>query len=256
MFEEDQRGFLCGPNESEETFYKRCKADDLSTFPPSLKELFAISPNWVPVHYKDSGLRFWEGGCSWIEGTNVEIQLKEQFAHKKTLWKIYSKEEILAHEGVHAARVAFEEPIFEEVLAYQTSKSRFRRFFGPFFRSPKETLFFALLLPLSFFSPFFAIGVVAFGLMRLIKTQATFLLARKKLGKLYGKKNALPIMLHLTDKEIILFAKGSIKSYVEKQTSLRWQQIKRVFSAELYSQSQAQSGILQPSGEHMQSPGS
>ena len=62
----------------------------------------------------------------------------------KTL--LYSRAEILAHELVHAYRVPYGETWFEEYLAWQTSSSRFHRYFGSCFRSPFTLLFFPLEL--------------------------------------------------------------------------------------------------------------
>lgn len=53
------------------------------------------------------------------------------------------------HESLHAVRIGFNEPRFEEVLAYYYSKSRWRRFFGPLFRKPSHALFFISLIFIS-----------------------------------------------------------------------------------------------------------
>ena len=58
----------------------------------------------------------------------------------------YSRAEILAHELVHACRVQYGPVWFEEYLAYQTSSSRFHRFFGSCFRSPLALLLFPIEL--------------------------------------------------------------------------------------------------------------
>ncbi|EDM27470.1 hypothetical protein LNTAR_05141 [Lentisphaera araneosa HTCC2155] len=45
----------------------------------------------------------------------------------------------MAHEMCHAVRFPLEADKYEEMFAYQTSTSSFRKLFGPMVRSPKET---------------------------------------------------------------------------------------------------------------------
>lgn len=242
-----ERGLIIGPDESVHEFEMRSKLKEHSTFPSRLKELFGVSPDWVAVNYDNKGLRLWEGACSWIDAHGASIQLRRSFETKKRLWGIYSKEELLAHEGVHAARVAFEEPVFEEVLAYQTSKSAFRRYLGPIFRSSKESLIFMCSVAIaSFFHPaiYVSIALALLGMGRLMITQNRFTKAKQELEQLFGKSKALPMLLHLTDREIILFSKGKDSvGYIKEQTCARWVQIKSEFDVESYSQFQAPSDI-------------
>ncbi len=150
----------------------------------------------VQINYSNKGLRFWEAGCTWSDGS---IQLRKVF-EKKRVWLLYSRDEIIAHEQVHAKRLHLEEPVFEEILAYRTSKSRFRRYWGPIFRTPKESLLFALTLLFPPFIPWALLpilGLVAFGMMRLIRLQRIFSKAEAKVGK---------EIVNLKDKEIFALA--------------------------------------------------
>lgn len=242
-----KRGLIIGPKESVEEFEMRANIEARSSFPKCLKTLFGISPDWVSVIYKNKGLRLWEGGCSWIEPSKVSIQLRGAFQKREKIWWLYSRDELLAHEGVHATRVTFDEPIFEEVLAYQTSKSSFRRYLGPIFKSPKESIFFMgsmTVLPLNHLAIFFPLALALFGVVRLAIKQRCFQKAKLQISKLFGSDKALGFMLHLTDQEIIRFSKGKkMVAYIKEQSCNRWQQIKSEFDVESYSQFQVQHDI-------------
>ena len=58
------------------------------------------------------------------------IQLRQIFAQQKDYLCIYNRDEIIIHELVHVGMM-FAERRFEEVFAYETSSSAFRRWFGP-----------------------------------------------------------------------------------------------------------------------------
>jgi len=239
----NSRGLIFGPEETEESFYKRCQtASSFSqiTVSPKLKKLFDINPDWVEVTYSKKGLHFWEGGCTWIEENRVTLQLTKALEKRKSYLGIYSKEELLAHEMVHVVRQAFEEPIFEEILAYKTSTSKFRRYFGPLFRTSRETkgviFLFLAFLAAAIVTPFYKIAafslfaLFAGGLMRLFRTHQIFSRANRKLAKLTNEDKALFIMMRLKDREIIRFSKmreEEIRAYIEKmqKIDMRWQQI-------------------------------
>lgn len=236
------RGLIHAPDESDAAFFLRSKKASLSEqFPESklAKELFDIAPDWVWLVYSSKGLHFWEGGCTWIEKDHVTLQLNPAFKKKNTYFG-YSKEEVIAHELVHVARAAFEEPIFEEILAYQTASSPFRRFFGPFLRTTKETLLFLGALGLYVFASLFSVfqtvalagfaSVVTGGSLRLLRAQWIFRRARKNLAGVVGKANALPTLLRMTDREITRFSKmqgEDILLYAKKMSKIhiRWKQI-------------------------------
>ena len=58
---------------------------------------------------------------------------------RKEKWLIYSRTELIAHELCHIAHIGFDVKDYEELLAYQTATSRFRRLFGGVLRSSKDT---------------------------------------------------------------------------------------------------------------------
>ena len=227
----NSRGLIPAPHESEAHFFHRCS--NLSTNSSTLcyqsaKALYDIEPDWVEITFASKGLRFWEGGCTWIGEEGVTLQLKPPF-QKRVSYLGYKRDEVIAHELVHVVRSHFEEPIFEEILAYQTSTFPFRRYCAPFFRTSGEaTLFVCALmvalgaslfetLQLGAFIAFFCL--VAGGFLRLMRAQCTFARTKKSLSTLVGEEKALAVMLRLSDKEIISYAK------TRATTELRWKLI-------------------------------
>lgn len=224
-----KRGLLVGPKESEEAFLKRCERAQ----PVSSQKLFSLIPDWISVEYSNKGLLPWQGAVVTTDGITQSVQLRALFGQKKRYLGLYERAEILSHEMVHAVRMAFDEPLFEEILAYRTATTRLRTFLGPLFRSSKDSLLFLLSLPLLLLPwgwlPF--LSLLFFFLLRLAKYQGIFTLTLKQLTKLLGDGNqARAFALHLIDKEIIRFSSMSpekIISYALKKEpdSLRWRQI-------------------------------
>ncbi|WP_366223591.1 hypothetical protein [Chlamydia buteonis] len=239
----NKQGILAGPEELKAPFLYRAQdiidnAPDYPTaFPPRLQEIFDINPTHLEVIYSNEGMDVWEAGCTWITNNYVTIQLRKHLRKAARWFYMYSKEEILSHEAVHAARMKFYEPMFEEVLAYQTSPKVWRRFLGPLFRSPGEhyCLFFFVLsgLGLALWSPLVGLACILatpvyFG-TRLLIIQSYFRRAMKKIRKMLGIP-PLWVMLRLTDAEIRMFATQPIpvlEKYAREQKleSVRWQQI-------------------------------
>jgi hypothetical protein len=246
LIEWGKRGIIPGPNEEAKDFSVRASSllplhDDFSSELTRVYDLYSVKPDWIKIDYSNRGLLPWQGGCVMVEDDTISMQMRKAYQKRKKIWGIYKKEEIVAHELVHVARATFEEPVFEEILAYQTSTSKFRRFLGPLFRSSKESIIFMVVLfgltivnllytlPLTLLSG--GGGVVLLFFFRLYRNHKTFGNVMKKLKELLGcEKRALSCALRLTDREIFSFAKKSkeeIAAFAEKakQESLRWRQI-------------------------------
>lgn len=201
------RGIIRGPCETEKEFLSRAEQLSSCVFShPALEitqKLFSFSPDWVEVCFTNQGLLPWQGGCTLIEGHFIKIQLRKAFLYKKKIYGIYSRDELIAHEFVHAARMAFEEPLFEEILAYRTSTTRFRRYWGPLFRSSFESFVFVLCLAGAFVNPLYTIGLLLgplYYIGRLVRLQNIFRRALKRLP--------LSELVRLSDKEIIAVSRG------------------------------------------------
>lgn len=231
----NDRGLFLGPAENEALFAQRvAAAEPLPTHPLSLahfQTLFGARPDWVEIQIKNQGLSPWEAATTWIhteanKPRSVCIQLKSD-----TPPKGYTLEEILSHELVHATRIAFDEPRFEEILAFQTSKKRWRRYLGPLFNRPCDVLILGLcmltvwglhLVELLWNKELYADRTVALPFLflayltlRLVRSQYLFSKARKSAENLVGKENALGLLLRLSDAEILTLA-AATSSDVQK----------------------------------------
>lgn len=245
----NREGVFPGPEESEEAFIQRIQLlrTEIPLPSPPLSEQewkcahqiietqFDIKPTWVPAFYRNKKLSFWEAAAAWECDGRTVVQLRNRLANGK--WWFVSREEVLAHETVHASRMAFHEPRFEEILCYQTSRFSWRKRFGPLFRHPWEAtlcigvagagwvfnlfdfLSLALILP---WIPFL------FFLLRLSHDHHLFKQCLRTLKTILQESDrALAVALRLADKEIVLFARASqeeILSYIneQKKTQLRW----------------------------------
>ena len=113
----------------------------------------------VPLFCSAKQMAPWQAAMTWIcelqlenkaknniQGTVTLIQLHPRFAKESILWGLYHREELLVHELAHAGRAAFHEPKFEEILAYLSAGSPFRRWLGPLFATTTEALIMILLI--------------------------------------------------------------------------------------------------------------
>ncbi|MCC6127975.1 MAG: hypothetical protein IT584_02110 [Chlamydiae bacterium] len=234
LFELSQRGFIPGPGESEEQFCHRIDAAKVFfTNPPKelkaqdeiasphwdwvrlhLKELYDFYPESLFAYYSNHKLAPWQGAASWIfdmgSGPLCAVQLRKGFSKGRYL-KIYSRDEILAHEAVHAARCAFEEPIGEEFFAYFTSQTKWRRVLGPIIRRSWEVWLFLTSLIFGVFSGYYlpAALLAALAFCRLFNCHRLLRRASVALSnKGLSSKNVRAIFLRLTDEEIRKLSRG------------------------------------------------
>ena len=244
----NQRGFIPGPNESESHFLARVRAAEAFFASPTeeflqmervphphwdwvrhhLQELYDFRPDSLIAYYSNRKLPPWQGAASWIldtfPGPTCAVQLRRAF-QKGSYLGMYSRDEILAHEAVHAARCAFEEPASEEFLAYFTSHAKWRRVFGPIVKRPWEAALFLGVLALgSLFGNFIpATVLLSFAFIRLITQHNRMRRAAKMLMEEVKEiKKVRAILLRLTDEEIKRLSNG--KSLVDDQ-SLRFRAI-------------------------------
>lgn len=276
----NRQGFIPGPKESLDRFSKRIENARSFAKNPSvifvrekekppfsldqrvayhdwewplvhIQSLYDISPDWLVGYYQNEKLNFSQGAQTWIFETpsNERLPLLQfrKSLKKGTHLKIYSRDEILSHEAIHAARVAFDEPVHEEIFAYGSSNNFFRRQLGPLIRKPLEIMIFFLLvmitmsfqlLSLLSYDPIFVLlfkislagagFYLTMGIFRLAKTNYRLKKTYKKLEKLLGKSStARAVVFRLTDREIYKFSKmkvEEIKNYSlkQKEKELRW----------------------------------
>ena len=210
----------------------------------TLEKNFDFSPFSNTAFFSDEKLFFWQGAQAWIleEKGIVMLQLRKKF--KKGNFGIYSKEEILAHEAVHSFRASLKDSFFEEIFAYATSSSKFRRVFGPMLQNTKEVLLFLFPLLLLWGSLAFPIlssfswlalgGVLGFFLFRLAYFRKIFRNAYKNLKEFFPKINPWFILVRLEGEEIqdlsgMTFEEFSNYSKKKISSSLRWQMIRDTY---------------------------
>lgn len=245
LFSLNEAGLIPGPGESEKEFLDRVQRakknlGQIEQIPPahwdwvreSLAQMFDVKPLYISAFYSNRSLALWQGAATWIEGRFFHsIQLREGL-RKGTYLRLYSREEVLAHESIHAARSGFDEKRFEELFAYMTSEKKWRRVLGPILQRPWEAWPFILFLAIGVFSPagyLMASLWTGLGFIRLIGQHRTLNRAANRILEwTQSSKRTRAILFRLTDREIDQFAKGqNIKEYAEAQTCLRWRVIRK-----------------------------
>ncbi len=273
LLEWNRLGLVPGPEEGEDAFVERVrnclnlketleldssflknKTTEILHKPMEVaKGAFGIEPTWVPLVFGNKELLPWHGGCAWIFQMQEDgplgafIQLRMPFLNSQNYLGFYNRDEILAHELAHIGRMAFNDPAFEEIIAYQSSNKTFTKWLGPIVESPTESVIFSLSLVmvllvegyLLFNGEFSHVGVfvgllalpiamVLYGLWRLWKKHRQFNRCQKILHVvLNNSQKAQNVLFRLTDEEIREFGKMSpeeIKSYARREStsSLRW----------------------------------
>lgn len=237
FFEYNRRGIYPLPEETFERYEERARALPACQNSSSLllKELYDIAPSFVPVHYSNQGLSPLEAGCTWMDEDNhVSIQLRKSFEDKERLFGLYSKEEVLAHELVHAVRYPLGSDTYEEFFAYYLSSrfgARFRAFLGPLFHHSSESKLFLCTLLAPMGTLIVETTWIALLLLFLPPLMVTFLSLRliRRWYRWFSCKNkiGLPLMVRLTDEEIEVIHKKKSSElplwlHEQKASSFRW----------------------------------
>lgn len=290
LIEYNKQGLIPGPNEDEETFIQRAEyclnlrktilnelgeqipftVNDLSpkeVITPALErteKLYGIAPSWVPLFFNNAQLSPWQGGCTWIfqvddaSPLTAFVQLRKAFFNQERYLGIYDRKTLLTHELAHIGRMEFDEPKFEEILAYQSSPSWFHRWFGPIVQSAKEAFYFVLSLVLVFIVDIFfllrgdldsylaampfklvPVALIGAGCLRLWLRHRQFNRCLDRLCELLGKKKlAKEIIYRLTDTEILLFGKSSPEGILDsirekKGKSPRWDLLSQCYFSDV-----------------------
>ncbi len=224
------KGWIPAPAEPDEEFLARVeKSHQRLLNPRAIKDVdFDQSVLPLLIFRSNKKLPFWTGALTWIvsfeDGCKIPLI---QLPIKPRRYTFTKEREIIDHERVHALRVAFEEPMFEEIIAYRTSPSKFRRFFGPLLGTSTEGTLFFLSFPVFFFLrvPWVFPLFTCLLLMRLCWRQFLFSRALKSIQKRF--KRSEEVIVFLSDREIRQAAKGDITFF--DGTSIRMQQVEAIF---------------------------
>ena len=165
----------------------------------SIKKLYGVSLEEIPVTYGNRGLRFWEAGALMIyESPSGErlplLHLKKQ------------DPELIAHELVHFIRKDMDEMRFEELFAYRTSKRKWRAWWGPIFRNTLDVWIFLGCSMCSIIHPFCsaipALWLLIKGVL-LARDHKYLIRTAAMLKQIYPKEDPYHRLIHLTDAQIL-----------------------------------------------------
>lgn len=205
--------------------------------------LYDFSIHWVPGYYTEMGAR-WIAGCALYsyEDFFAVFLLRRAFESKERWW-IYGRNELMAHELCHIARIGFRSSAFEELFAYQTASVGFRRFIGGIVRSPRDMYSMAggalSLVGAQYANVFvlgnsrpelFAIPALLFGFVgvRFLSAYAAFRRARRNLVHVFDSAEAMPVLFRCSDADVYQIARlgkaDRLQAWIEQRAkeSLRW----------------------------------
>lgn len=207
--------------------------------------LYGFNCTWVPGFFLTESLGWLFGGCALSFFPDFFAIFIVRMAFKKrSKWLFYQRNELLAHECCHIARVALDSSKYEEIFAYQTSFSGFRRLTGGIFHESHDaywflgaTLFLLVGQALRTFWltaipawPLWLVllAVLGFFIVRHVITMRTLAHAKENLTELFQPQHVMPVLFRCTDDEIDELAKLSAqdcRTWLERRQSalLRWQ---------------------------------
>ncbi len=172
----DADGFICGREEDAVAFTERLRrlrhniavmeqaladqgtftVEDLTVsaperIPPQLflevashcQDLYRFRIDWVPGFFINPKTSLLFGGCAYYFYPDFfALFIIRRTFRDRDHWLIYRRQELLAHELCHVARIGLESMDYEETFAYQTAASPFRRLAGGLFRRQRDSFLF------------------------------------------------------------------------------------------------------------------
>lgn len=229
----DEQGLLIAPGEAPEDFagrIARLQKELQSNLPADIPEvsasvrekaekitgaLYGFRADWLPAYYSTCETGHFSAGVSVLQDDFLPLVYLSGAFLKKNRHRGYNAAETLAHESVHAARIAFpDSSSYDEYFPCQVHASAFRRLAGNLFRR----WYLPVLFLLGLYPP-----LLPFSLLILLKE---FLLRRqirragKKLRSLGLRPE--PVLLRLSDAEIRELASGRLPACLADQTSWRY----------------------------------
>ncbi len=188
------------------------------------KSEYAFEMDWMPGFFLSKNLGPLWGGCAILmpEYSLAVFLIRSAFKNKKK-WLIYRRDELLAHELCHTARMPLADKRFDENFAYKISTSALRRKLGSCFRDEADAIIFVipiLLLPLiqaAKIFPIFAfipiwpfwILAMAYPLFLFIRNHLNSKILRKAESSLIklGFDNPSAVLFRASENEIAALAK-------------------------------------------------
>lgn len=241
----DEQGLLLGPEESPEALADRAarlrkELAELVLPEPEVSDsvredagtitaaLYGFRADWLPVCCSTAETGHFSAGVSVILDDFLPLVYLSGAFLKKKRHRGYNAEETLAHESVHAARIAFpDHSAYEEYFPCQVHASGFRRLAGNLFRRRRiAVLFFAGLILAPLCPPLLLLTLAI--LLTEIRLHRQIRAAGKKIEALGLRRE--PVLLRLSDGEIRELAAGKIPSCLSDGSSWRLRLFRRRFS--------------------------
>lgn len=206
-------------------------------------ELYGFQCDWVPGFFCNPRFSWLFGGCTYsFPPEFFALFIISAKLRKAKKFLCYDREEILAHELCHVARSGLGAVEFEELIAYQTAKSGFRRVWGGIMHSQWDSLIFLLaclfLVAAQIFLPLLSLpfaswlgwavfgAVVLFYILRQANSYRIYKKALANVAAVYqgDERIARKVVFHATDKEIRQLArtKDARRLLDDWQSELRW----------------------------------
>ncbi len=125
---------------------KRISPQILTEAAELTRRYYGFSIDWVPGFFISKSLGILWGGCaiSFPDQNQLSIFIIRANFAKCRRWLFYTRDELLAHELCHVARMPVRDRTFEELFAYRLSPSRLRRYMGNCFRHDYDAILFIL----------------------------------------------------------------------------------------------------------------
>ena len=212
--------------------------------------IFGFRCDWVPgFFFPARPLSFFGGYAFYFFPEFFAMFLARNEFRKRSKWLFIGRDELVAHEMCHIARAALESHAYEELFAYQTATTAFRRFTGGIFREQIDSFLFlgaTFLLLFWQMARAFAFPQLpawpgwlvlaadfAFLMVRHCRTYRRFTTARDNLTRLYNNETtAREVLFHASDNEIPLLADTQNPAALLDEwssTQLRWQIVRHRF---------------------------
>ncbi|MCH9811662.1 hypothetical protein K0U07_02740 [bacterium] len=227
-----KEGFLPGPEETEQAFFDRVEKTRAVLKEPkkfitdrSFDKIELVTQGGAALLAKKRNL-FFHAASTLIVELKDGLILPIITEPKSILVK---KEEVLAHELVHARRALFDSPKYEEILAFRTSKAKWRKYLSPIFSTNIEVLLFFVAATLSFWTTIPLFLHLGFFSIRLYYRQKIIRHCKDFLNRISTDTES--ILTALTDEEIVAFSRGEIEKI--DFSLFRWKFLQRVFPLKL-----------------------
>lgn len=287
LAELDQRGLLLAPNENLVEYKKRlagldkslhdiekdifqkdgikfsddlilCRENHISAeimeeAAEHTRSFYDFNIGWMPGFFLSKRLGMLWGGCAiFLQNNALPIFLIRTNFAKSKRWLFYRRDELMAHELCHVARIPIGDKSFEELFAYRLSPSRLRRYIGNCFQSQYDAILFImpifLLLFIQIFKTVFSLQwlptypfwilTILYPLFLLIRNQSArnhFFRAKQNLEEL-PFRNTLAVLFRCTKNEIFEIAhlknrSSELSDWIKKHvdSELRWKVIEHRF---------------------------